>query len=91
MYDKSPKNQNSMNVQYVSEDVKFITRSYGVTELGMLYSPALQPASAARALRRWINYNRSLKQALVASGWTEGQRRFTPLQVELIARHLGEP
>lgn len=80
-----------MNVQHVSEDVKFITRAYGVTELGMLYNPTLQPASAARALRRWIGYNGLLKEALLASGWTEGQRKFTPLQAELIARHLGEP
>lgn len=80
-----------MHIQNQSEDVKFIIRSYGVTELGILYNPTLQPASAARALRRWMNYNKALKQALAESGWTDGQRKFTPLQTELIVRYLGEP
>lgn len=75
----------------VSEDVKFIIRSYGLTELGILYNPQLQPDSAAKALRRWINYNIALKLALQEAGWTDGQRKFTPLQTELIVRYLGEP
>ncbi|MEG1543851.1 MAG: DUF4248 domain-containing protein [Tannerellaceae bacterium] len=51
----------------------------------------MQPGSAAKALRRWIHYNRPLLEALVASGWIEKQRKFTPLQTELIVRYLGEP
>lgn len=80
-----------MNHPNPSEDVKFIIRSYGVTELAICYSPTVLPTSAARALRRWINYNTVLKQALVESGWTDKQRKFTPLQTELIVRYLGEP
>lgn len=80
-----------MNHPNPSEDVKFSICSYGVTELAIQYNPTLLPTSAARALRRWIGYNRALKQALVESGWTDGQRKFTPLQTELIVRYLGEP
>lgn len=80
-----------MSEKTSSEDVKFIIRSYGFTELGIIYNPLLHPDSAARALRRWINYNTVLKQALMESGWMEGQRKFTPLQTELIVRYLGEP
>lgn len=80
-----------MSELITSEDTKFMIRSYGFTELGILYNPHLLPDSAAKALRRWIKFNTALKLALLASGWIEGQRKFTPLQTELIVRYLGEP
>ena len=73
------------------EDEKIPVKIYGFTELGLLYNPDLQPASAAQLLKRWINHNTQLAAALVETGWCKGQRKFTPLQTGLIFRFLGEP
>ena len=75
----------------LDHDNHFKIRSYGITELGLLYNPNLQPDSAAKALKRWIGYNKNLSDALIACGWVKGQRKFTPLQTEQIVRFLGEP
>lgn len=80
-----------MNTNNYPEEKKFEIRTYGFTELAMLYNPALQPASAANALRRWINYNPKLSAALEEAGWIKGQRKLTPLQTEQVRRFLGEP
>ena len=42
-------------------------------------------------LKRWIDRNESLKNELTETGYIEGQRVFTPRQVELVFRYLGEP
>lgn len=69
----------------------FLLRSYGWTELAQLYNPTLQPDSAARLLRRWVEKNTLLANALQQSGYRSGQRKLTPLQVADIVRYLGEP
>ncbi|RHJ95418.1 DUF4248 domain-containing protein [Bacteroides sp. AM07-16] len=73
------------------ENNKFKIKSYGVAELGLMYNPSLQPASAQKALNRWIAYNEALTEALHNTGWRKGQRKFTPLQTTQIVRFLGEP
>lgn len=80
-----------MNTQNYSEEKKFEIRTYGFTELAILYNPTLQPCSAANALKRWIKYNPKLSTALVEAGWRKGVRKLTPLQCEQIVRFLGEP
>lgn len=80
-----------MNTDNYPEEKKFEIRTYGFTELAMLYNPTSQPASAANALRRWINYNSKLSAALEEAGWIKGQRKLTPLQSEQMRRFLGEP
>lgn len=73
------------------EDEKIPVKSYGFTELGLLYNPDLQPDSAAKAIKRWIAFNPSLTAALAEAGWRKGQRKFTPLQIQEVFRFLGEP
>lgn len=73
------------------EDKKIPVKSYGFTELGLLYNPDLQPDSAAKAIKRWIAFNPSLTAALAEAGWRKGQRKFTPLQIQEVFRFLGEP
>ncbi|WP_102408556.1 DUF4248 domain-containing protein [Parabacteroides bouchesdurhonensis] len=73
------------------ENSKFKIKSYGITELGLMYNPSLQPDSAQKALNRWIAYNKELTEALHNTGWRKGQRKFTPLQTMQIIRFLGEP
>lgn len=73
------------------EETRFPVKSYGFTELGLLYNPDLQPSSAAQSLKRWINHHPQLTAALQEAGWCKGQRKFTPLQTRQIFRFLGEP
>lgn len=70
---------------------EFPIHSYGWQELTVLYSPLLTPESAAKRLVKWVNLNAALIAALCQAGWRKGARVFTPLQVEVIVRFLGEP
>ena len=80
-----------MKVSDYSREEKFPIKSYGFTELGLLYNPDLQPGSAAQSLKRWIHHNSQLTAALTKVGWRKGQRKFTPLQVQQIVCFLGVP
>lgn len=80
-----------MKTSHFPEEERIAIKSYGFTELGLLYNPDLQPASAAQSLKRWINHNPQLTAALQEAGWYKGQRKFTPLQTQQIFRFLGEP
>ena len=80
-----------MNMDTEQAETHVPVRSYGVTELGLLYNPTLQPDSAAKAIKRWIAFNEGLTTALKEAGWRKGQRKFTPLQTRQIFRFLGEP
>ena len=80
-----------MNKDTEQSETHVPVRCYGVAELGLLYNPALQPDSAAKAIKRWIDFNAGLKVALQEAGWRKGQRKFTPLQTQQIFRFLGEP
>lgn len=69
----------------------FNIRTYGVKELALLYFPNNLPASAVSQLKKWIKKNADLLNALVQAGYTSCQKIFTPLQVAILIRYLGEP
>jgi hypothetical protein len=73
------------------ETDKFEIRSYGWTELAVCYNPEVSPETAAKRLNRWVHKNTGLHSSLRHLGWGKGSRLLTPLQVETIIRHLGEP
>lgn len=60
-----------MNKETEQPEVHVKVRSYGLTELGLLYNPSLQPDSAAKAIKRWIAFNKDLTTALQQSGWLQ--------------------
>ena len=62
-----------------------------IKELGQMYFPNSTVKSASTQVVRWIRRNRPLWDALHAAGYHKGQRVFTPLQLEIIIDHLGEP
>lgn len=67
-------------------------REYGRTELAMLYFPHIEPGSAWRKLRNWIELDPALASRLKKSGYQQSsQRHFTPNQVRLIMEHIGWP
>lgn len=69
----------------------FQPRTYAVKELALMYFPLSSPRSASVQFKRWIKYNKLLSLELTEAGYKNMQRLFTPLQVMLIVRHLGEP
>lgn len=69
----------------------FTIRSYGRTELALLYNPHLTPQSAWRTLNHWIGLSEALSARLRQLGYNSSSRRFTPAMVAAIVAHLGEP
>ena len=67
------------------------TQTLYTKELAALYFTNSTPRAAITQFRRWIDRNESLKNELTETGYMEGQRVFTPRQVELVFRYLGEP
>ena len=61
------------------------------SDLASLYFPDLAPHQACNRLRRWIIRCKELHEELLLSGYSPTQRFFTPRQVRLIIRYLGEP
>lgn len=69
----------------------FTIRSYGRTELALLYSPQISPDAAWRKLHRWIDRYPGLTDRLRALGYDGHTRSFTSQQVRAIVDALGEP
>lgn len=70
----------------------FEIRTYGKSELAMLYFPtALTPNGALSNLNFWIRRNRQLTDALRDCGMPPKSKSFTPREVALIVQHLGTP
>ena len=60
-------------------------------ELSQLYAPELTLGAALNRLRQWLHHNSALMHDLHEANYHDGDRLFTPRQVEIIFRHLGEP
>ena len=70
----------------------FEIRSYGKSELAMLYFPHAQTANGALSnLNFWIRKCRDLHEALKACGMARQAKSYTPKEVALIVEYLGEP
>lgn len=66
-------------------------RIYGHQELAQLYFPDVLPKSASSQLTRWIARDEDLSEALHRAGHRKRTRLYTPLQVDILFEHLGEP
>lgn len=60
-------------------------------EIAGIYFPNSTPRSANTQIKRWFMYNKALMKALSDAGYVNGQRVFTPKQVQLVFEYLGEP
>lgn len=70
---------------------EFKIRSYGKSELAMMYFPLSAPHTATNHLMAWIRRNRQLSAALEAMGYSRQSKCFTPKEVRAIVEVLGEP
>ncbi len=75
----------------VNEDRPFPIRFYGKAELAMLYCPNDCVTNATNNFSRWMRLNRPLMCELQAVGYNKFRRCYTPLEVQLIVRYMGEP
>ena len=65
---------------------EFEIRTYGKSELAMMYAPELTESGARSRLRTWFKANPRLRCLLKAKG-----RIFSPRQVRKIVDEVGEP
>ena len=69
-----------------------VVKSYGKSELALLYFPdAVTTSGALSNLNSWIRGNRELYAALQSCGMPPKSKFFTPREVSLIFQYLGEP
>ncbi|NDW12620.1 DUF4248 domain-containing protein [Bacteroides sp. 214] len=85
---KHAKNQ---QLEAVLTEGLFTIRTYAKEELARLYSPHDCIRNALRTLYRWMRRNAQLMQELDRVGYNKYARKFTPREVELIVKYLGEP
>lgn len=70
----------------------FKIKSYGKSELALLYFPHCQTKRGAlRNLNYWIKHNKELVRELKECGMPVKSKSFTPREVALIVVYLGEP
>ena len=70
----------------------FKIHEYGRMELAQLYCPSIQPESAWKKLRKWMEHSPGLLPSLVAMGYAPNHTRsFTPAMVQIIVDAIGEP
>ena len=67
-------------------DREFMIRSYGKSELAMLYFPNLTKQSAMKKMRHWLEINPRLRHLI-----NKNARDYTPQQVRKIVGEVGEP
>lgn len=60
-------------------------------ELARAYAPDLSDNAALRRLSTWIAYNPELEKELAGTCYKKRQKAFTPKQISLIYKYLGEP
>ena len=65
---------------------EFEIRTYGKSELAMIYAPELTESGARKRLRTWFEVNPRLRHLLKVKGYT-----YTPKQVQKIVKEVGEP
>ena len=73
------------------DEREFPIRVYTKVELALLYAPHLSENAALNNLSRWMRHNKLLMSALEEVGYYKYRHSFTPKEVRLIFRYMGEP
>ena len=68
------------------ENEVFKIRAYGKSELAMLYFQGDSNATALKKLRYWLSQNENLRMFINGP-----KKYYSPKQVRIIIRELGEP
>lgn len=73
------------------EEIGFHLRAYTKVELATMYSPTQCVTVALQTLSRWMRTNAMLMEELQTIGYNKYRRGFTPKEVRIIVKYLGEP
>lgn len=73
------------------DNQNFVRRTYGKSELALMYFPYSTQHCAVNHLMAWIKRCQPLCEQLAATGYKYTAKYFTPRQVEIIVGFLGEP
>ena len=65
-------------------------KPYYKRDLAVAYAPDITPVAALNRLSSWVHHHKVLYRALADSGYTDRQRMFNSVQVELIFQYFGE-
>lgn len=74
-----------------NEEQSFRIRVYSKAELAMLYCPGKCLDNALETLYEWTRLNKTLMDELRAIGYNKYRRSYTPAEVRIIVKYLGEP
>ncbi len=64
---------------------------YTKFQIAMQYFPDKSYATASRNLRYWISSDKSLRDALRATGYRHRSKYLTEEQYQILIDHVGEP
>ena len=81
----------TLNTEDSTLNTVMTIKPYTKQELASMYFPDADQATARIHLWRWITRCQPLNDALCATHLSKWTRTYTPQQVALIVRHLGEP
>jgi hypothetical protein len=71
--------------------MKTVAGGISKTQIALAYAPGLSASAARKRLSQWLLTHPKLMTELVATGYIASARVFTPSQVKIIFKHLGEP
>jgi hypothetical protein len=72
-------------------DHPFPIRTYTKAELAALYCPCDRLKSSQNNFWRWMQLNKKLMSELKSVDYYKYRRSFTPLEVSIIVKYMGEP
>ncbi|MBP1615645.1 MAG: hypothetical protein H6Q13_3093 [Bacteroidetes bacterium] len=72
-------------------DCPFPIRTYTKAELAALYCPCDRLKSSQNNFWRWMQLNKKLMSELSSIGYYKYRHSFTPLEVSIIVKYMGEP
>ncbi len=75
----------------VNDDLEFKVRTYGKSDLALLYNPGMCAREAMRTLKRWMLRNENLYKELLEVGYRKSCKILTPREVGVIIHYLGAP
>ena len=75
----------------IEDEIPFVIRTYSKVELAHMYNPTQCITVALQTLSRWVRMNTLLMDELNAIGYNKYRRVFTPREVGILVRYLGEP
>ncbi len=70
---------------------EFMIHTYTKKELALMYFPDSSPRTAVKHLMGWIRKCTQLWDQLQETGYEASCKTFTPRQVRIIVKQLGEP